>query len=80
MRFKVGDRVEILPLVTGVGVEEEEIGKVGVVSHVFSDTDVMVKMNEVCKARGCIPEWSVGVEMIKLLPGKNEQLLFSFMK
>ena len=79
MQFKIGDKVEILSSATKRGVESEEVGKVGVVCGMDSP-DIIVKMNEICKVRRCIPEWYVKAHMIKLLPRKNEQLLFNFMK
>ena len=84
MKFKTGDKVKILSSATDVGVEECDVGKVGVVSRVDSEAGTMfgflVKMNEICKARGCIPVWSVGAGMIELARKPNEQLLFNFMK
>jgi len=81
--FKVGDRVKILPYATSVGVEPEDVGKIGEISHIDSIVKrrygIIVQMKEVCKARGCVPVWSVGFDMIELTPTKGEQLLFNFM-
>lgn len=83
-KFKVGDKVQILPCATCVGVESEEVGKVGLIKSIGGDWNkrygFMVQMKEVCKARDSIPVWSVGSAMIKLIPKKNEQLLFNFMR
>ena len=79
MKFKIGDKVKILSLATGVGVESEDVGKAGVITNIGS-WDIMVKMDEVCKIRGHKCDWSVGAHMIELSPRKNEQLLFSFME
>ena len=82
-KFKVGDKVRILTYATMVGVESEDVGKVGTISDVVDDYStrygIMVKMNEVCIARECIPSWSIGSKMCELLPKKGEQLLFNFM-
>lgn len=84
MRFRVDDRVKILPSATQIGVEEEEVGKFGVISHIESEEvehyGIVVQMNEICKARGYIPSWSVDADMIRLLHTKGKQLLFSFME
>jgi len=83
VKFKVGDRVKILPLATSVSVESEEVGKVGEISSISRNVTrsfgIWVQMKEVCKARGYIPKWSVGTDMIELFFVKNEQLLFEFM-
>ena len=83
MKFKVGDKVKILSRATMVGVEREDVGKVGVVAsisgYLTEYSGILVKMNDVCKARECIPTWSVGSTMIALTPRKNEQLVFDFM-
>ena len=83
MEFKVGDKVRILSRATMVGVEREDVGKVGVVASISEyPTErfgIIVKMNDVCKARGCIPTWSVGSTMIALTHKKNEQFVFNFM-
>lgn len=83
MKFNVGNKVKILSSATYVGVEQEDVGKIGVVRYVSRNVDpysgIRVQMSEVCKARGYVPEWSVGNSMLKLLPAKNQQLLFNFM-
>ena len=83
-KFKVGDKIKLLHNITSCGVETEEIGKVGVIETISGDAcayhGFMIQMKEICKIRGYIPVWSVGGGMIELLPKKNEQLLFSFMK
>ena len=83
MKFKIGDKVKILSSATDVGVEEEDVGKVGTISFISDDISKWfgfeVQMPEVCKARGYIPVWSVGAGMIELARKPNEQLLFSFM-
>jgi hypothetical protein len=82
-KFKVGDKVRILPQATLVGVEKEEIGKIGVIKfmryNVSANYGFTVQMKGFCVVRGYIPAWSVGNEMIELAPRKNEQLLFNFM-
>ena len=83
MKFKIGDKVKILPLAVTVGVELEDVGKVGVITYIFfsacEHSGIAVQMQEVCEARGYTPKWSVGYRMIMLMSAKNEQLLFDFM-
>ncbi len=82
-KLKVGDRVEILPSATSVGVESEDIGKAGTIKSIDRGADIrwglLVDMDEVCIKRGYTPLWSVGFGMVKLLPKRGEQLMFSFM-
>ncbi len=84
MDFKEGDMVKILPHATSVGVESEDVGKVGVIDKIWDDRGkhygIEVQMGEICEARGYVPKWNIGYEMIELSPRKNEQLMFSFMK
>lgn len=81
--FKKSYRVKILPYAISVGVESEDVGKVGVISNVCGNPGptygLKIQMDEVCIARGYIPNWSVGYEMIELCPVKGQQLEFSFM-
>ena len=83
MKFKIGDKVKILLSATSVGVEREDVGKIGVIHCIRGDAGtrrgIQVQMSEICKARGHIPKWNVGSEMLELLPVKNQQLLFNFM-
>ena len=85
MSFKIGDRVQILQSATKAGVKDEEVGKVGVIARININSSmnfgvkIHVQMNEICKAIGSIPCWLVNKNMIKLLPAKNQQLLFNFM-
>ena len=80
MKFKMGDKVKILPSATGVGVDETDVGKGGVISSVsMSGSSALVYMDGVCSGRGLKCRWSVNTNMIKLLPTKGQQLLFSFM-
>ena len=84
MQFKIGDRVKILQRATSVGVEQEEVGKIGVISSINDLVDrgygIKVQMSEICKIRGYVPKWNVGATMIELYPTKNQQLLFNFME
>ena len=83
MKFKIGDKVKILPCATSVGVESEDVGKTGVISYMISRPDsdygITVQMGNICKIRGKICRWTVGYEMIELCPVKGQQLEFSFM-
>ena len=81
-KLKVGDTVELLENVINVGVEYEDVGKVGEIRciyHMGRRAGICVKMQELCKARGCVPTWNVGYTMIRLVHKKGEQLLFNFM-
>lgn len=84
-KFKVGDKVKILQEATMVGVEQEDVGKIGMISSVNENilskySGLRVQMNEICIVRGYKPNWSVGYSMVELSLKKGEQLLFSFMK
>ena len=83
MKFKIGDKVKILPYATSIGVEFEDVDKIGVISRMTScpgpTYGIQIQMNEVCKVRAKICKWSVGYEMIELCPIKGQQLEFSFM-
>ena len=83
-KFKVGDKVTILPSAVSVSVEREDVGKTGVIRCVDKEVSraygISVYMNEVCQARGYKPNWSVGYGMIKLSLRKGEQLEFKFMR
>ena len=83
MKFSVNDRVKILQTATSVGVEAEEVGKVGTITNIYAYTTswcgYKIQMDNICKARGHKPKWNIGTEMMELLPKKNEQLLFDFM-
>ena len=83
MKFKVGDKVKILPYATSVNVESEDVGKIGVITSTQSTPSrtygIIVYMDEICNARGCKCKWSVGTDMIKLSSTKGKQLLFDFM-
>ncbi len=84
MKFKIGDRVRILPSANKVGVESSDFGKIGTLSCIDNYVTVwcgfLVKMDKICKERGCICSWNVGIDMVKLVPKKGEQLLFDFVK
>ena len=80
MKFKVGDKVRILPSAIDVGVWAEEIGKVGVVvSSWADDNSFVVEMLLPCKG-GTILRWSVRQENIALVIEIGQQLMFSFME
>ena len=79
MKFKVGDKVKILSSATQIGVEKVDVGKDGVIIST-GGSSALVYMDKVCSVRGYRCRWSVNISMIKLLPTKGEQLLFSFMK
>ncbi len=83
-KFKLGDKVKILPRATTVSVEREEVGKTGVITSISSLENnfngIIVYMDKICKVRDFRCKWSVGYGMVELCVKKNEQLLFDFMR
>ncbi len=77
VKFKIGDKVKILPSATGVTVWKEEVGKIGRVTSIRYDS-FYVRMLNPCK--GKLRLWSVGDNMIALIVKVGQQLLFEFMQ
>ena len=75
MKFKVGDKVKILPSAAIIGVEKSEVGKVVKVRCVFGD-DILIN-----DSRGKMyGTWSVNSYDITPAIKVGQQLLFDFMR
>ncbi len=73
MKFKIGDRVIILPSATRIGVWEERVGNIAVISELnFMNEYILIE------EEGYV--WSVKRSHIKRIAIKGEQLLFAFME
>jgi len=80
MKFKVNDRVKILPSATETGVLNSEVGKIGIViaTHDFTDGSqiLLVQMLNLC--RGKYQKWTISSRYIDIATKIGEQLLFDF--
>ncbi len=81
MRFKVGDKVKILPSALDVAVWKEEVGKIGRAISIFPQGNgsqrLYVKMLNPCV--GKLRQWSMSNRHVVLIPKVGRQLMFSFM-
>lgn len=75
MKFKIGDRVKILPSVMNVGLPEDEVGKIVRVTGGYG-LDIYISDSRGDK----YGSWSVYDYDIVLVPEIWEQLTFSFME
>ena len=76
-KFKIGDKVKILPRATRVGVYKEEVGKIGIISWINVDCDCFnVTMLNSCK--GKVRRWSLSNHHITPVIKVGQQLLFDF--
>ena len=73
MKFKVGDKVKILPSAMGIGVSESEVGTIQTILWVVSlDTIVITDSGGSC--------WHVDPKDIAPAIKVGQQLLFNFME
>ncbi len=78
-KFKVGDKVRILPSAVDINVWKEEIGKVGKVTFMWDELGLIsIQMFYPCK--GGIHNWSVNPDQIEPVIKVGQQLVFNFMK
>lgn len=75
MKFKVGDKVKILPSATIIGVRESEVGKTVEIKSMYSVNELMVSDSR-GGGYGC---WCVKDYDIAPIIVKGQQLLFDFM-
>lgn len=81
MKFKVGDRVKILPSAVAIGVFKSEIDKTGIITDCnYMDEYIMVYMDSDCKEVNWRKEWAVQPDQIEKAIKVGQQLLFSFME
>lgn len=76
-KFKVGDKVKILPSATRVWVMIEEVGKIGIISRIDEENNCFsVTMLNSCKGR--VHHWSLSNHHITPVIKVGQQLLFDF--
>ena len=75
MKFKIGDKVKILPSATGVNVAKSEVGKIGVITEIYNRYNIYVDTD----TRKFAP-WVVYEHDIAHVIKKGQQLLFNFME
>ncbi len=75
MKFKVGDKVKILPSAVDINVAGSEIGEIGIVVYVYAEEEYSIKT-----ASGYYEEWWVRARDIAPAIIKGQQLLFDFMQ
>jgi len=81
MKFKVGDKVKILPSAVGIGVLEEAIGKAGIITDCsYLGRYIRVYMDNVCSIKGYRRDWAVNESDIAPVIVVGQQLLFDFMR
>ena len=73
MKFKVGDKVRVLPCAVSAGMREDEVGTLQIVVKILHPTTVLI-------TDSVSGHWWVGPDKIKLVSRVGEQLVFSFMK
>ena len=74
-KFKVGDKVRILPSAIDINVVESEIGKTGVIIEINSPNCIIVDTSS-----HTYGSWIVGSDDITSVIKKGQQLLFPFME
>jgi ribosomal protein L21E len=79
-KFKVGDKVRILPSATSIMVSKEDVGKTGVVTVYDSSKDIIVYMDKPLRIVGYRVDWLVEDSMIELAVKVGQQLTFDFME
>jgi len=82
MKFKIGDRVEIVLSDVRAGVRTTDIGKIGTIVGIFNFPDnrqtLLLELFNLCEGR--YQKWSVSNRIVSLAFEKNEQLLFEFIR
>ena len=73
MKFKVGDKVKLLPSVVSAGVMASEVGKIGIVTFVGRLGGVHVKTSRLNRLSWCLLEYNIA-PAVKV----GQQLLFEF--
>ena len=73
VKFKIGDKVKILPSAVVIGVSESEVGTIQTILQVESLDTIIITDSGVC----C---WRVGPRDITSVIKIGQQLLFNFME
>ena len=77
MKFKVGDKVKILPSAVVIGVLASEVGKVVKIRGIYNGIDGIMISDSRGDTYGC---WAVNYDDIAPVIVKGQQLLFDFMQ
>ena len=80
MKFKIGDKVKILPSATFIGVCKDEAGKTGVIVEYISSKEIIVLMDKPHHKHGYRIDWVVESSQIEPMVKVGQQLLFNFME
>lgn len=72
-KFKVGDKVRILPSVVNIGVSESEVGTIQTVIRIIDPETI-----DITTSSG--GSWWVRPDQIECIIIKGQQLLFNFME
>jgi serine acetyltransferase len=75
-KFKIGDKVKILPSATTIGVRESEVGKVVNIRSIYNESDGIMITDSRGVEYGC---WCVNDYDITPAIKVGQQLLFDFM-
>lgn len=75
MKFKIGDKVRILPSAVHIMVAKDEVGKTGIITHYGTDKDIIVYMDEPRKVGNYRISWCVESSQIELVKVIGQQLL-----
>ena len=76
-KFKIGDKVKILPSATIIGVWEGEVGKTVLIRSIYNESNGIMVTNSRGGEYGC---WCVNLYDIAPAIKVGQQLLFAFMK
>ena len=75
MKFKVGDKVKVLPSAVNIGVDKSDVGKIGVIFEIESPESILIKTTYTENWFWCVYPKDI-VPVIKV----GQQLIFSFME
>lgn len=79
-KFKVGDKVRLLPSAVNGCIDVEEVGKTGIIKMCDWPESMIVYMDKPLKRFDYRIEWVVQSSMIEPYAQIEEQLLFNFME
>ena len=77
MKFKIGDKVKVLPSVMTIGVSEREVGKIVSIRSIYNESDGIMITDSRGEGYGC---WCVNNYDIAPVIKIGQQLLFNFME
>lgn len=74
MKFKIGDKVRILPSAVGIGVKKSEVGKIVRITKIYSQDNIMITDSR----GGRRGDWHVNDFNIVAVVEMGQQLVFDF--